>query len=122
MPIHGARKQYGHCAGLRWTRAISDEPGPRRRVALATFDEYEEFVERLPRYLNDVICDLEARVGRTQAIEASSRRIVVDVRSTTTPLGRHAAKQISDTAPPDVSGKDLHMYGLALHVRSESPS
>jgi hypothetical protein len=56
----------------------------------------------LPRYLNDVIRDLEARVGHTQAIEASSRRIEVDIRSTTTRLGRHAAKQISDTAPPDV--------------------
>jgi len=69
----------------------SDEPGPNRRVAPATFDEYEEFVERLPRYLNDVIRDLEAKVGRTQATEISNQRVASDIRSAAKRFGKHTA-------------------------------
>ncbi len=46
-----------------------------RRIALASYEDYDEFIERLPRYLNDVIRDLEARVERTKAIETTNGRV-----------------------------------------------
>lgn len=69
----------------------SDEPGPHRRIALATYEDYEEFIERLPRYLNDVIRDLEAKVQHTKAIEATKQRVGSEIRSSAKRLGRQTA-------------------------------
>ncbi len=42
----------------------SDEPGPSRRVALAAFDDYVDFVDRLPLFLADLASLLQARVAQ----------------------------------------------------------
>ena len=44
----------------------SDPPGPERRIAPATYADYDDFVERLPAYLADITRDLERRVHRTE--------------------------------------------------------
>jgi len=66
----------------------SDEPGPNRRVAPATFDEYEEFVERLPRYLADVIRDLESQVGKAEATESGNRQMQTQIKSIAKRFGK----------------------------------
>jgi hypothetical protein len=68
----------------------SDEPGPQRRIALANYEDYEEFVERLPRYLNDVIRDLEARVERSKAIETTNQRVGAEIRASAKRFGKNA--------------------------------
>ncbi len=73
----------------------SDEPGPHRRIALATYEDYEEFIERLPRYLNDVIRDLEAKVQHTKAIEATKQRVGSEIRSSAKRLGRQTANGLT---------------------------
>jgi hypothetical protein len=52
----------------------SDEPGSRR-IALASYDDYVDFVDRLPNYLEDVTRDLEARLRQTETIEATARQV-----------------------------------------------
>jgi hypothetical protein len=52
----------------------SDEPGPRR-IALATYGDYVDFVERLPAYLGDVTRDLEARLRRAESTDATARQL-----------------------------------------------
>jgi hypothetical protein len=71
----------------------SDEPSPHRRIALASYEDYEEFVERLPRYLNDVIRDLEARVERSKAIETTNQRVGAEIRA--------SAERFCKKAPQD---------------------
>lgn len=68
----------------------SDEPGPHRRIALASYEDYEEFVERLPRFLNDVIRNLEAKVERTKAIETTNRRVGAEIRTSAKRFGKNA--------------------------------
>jgi len=68
----------------------SDEPGPHRRIALASYEDYEEFIERLPRYLNDVIRDLEAKVERAKALEATGQKVGSDISASAKRLGRQA--------------------------------
>lgn len=58
----------------------SDEPGPHRRIALASYEDYEEFIERLPRYIADVIRDLETQVGKADATESLNRRMGVEIK------------------------------------------
>jgi len=70
----------------------SDEPGPHRRIALATYEDYEEFIERLPRYLNDVIRDLEARVERTKMIEITNQRVGAEIRTAAKRFGRRTTQ------------------------------
>ncbi len=72
----------------------SDEPSPHRRIALASYEDYEEFIERLPRYLNDVIQDLEAKVERTKAIETTNGRVGADIRRSAKRFGRDAAQRL----------------------------
>lgn len=55
-------------------RGDSDEPGSRR-IALATYDDYMAFVDRLPAYLGDVTRDLEARIRRAESTEATAREV-----------------------------------------------
>lgn len=52
----------------------SDEPGSRR-IALADYDDYVAFVERLPAYLGDVTRDLEARVRAADNTDAAARQL-----------------------------------------------
>lgn len=66
----------------------SDEPGPQRRIALASYEDYEEFIERLPRFLNDVIRDLEAKVDRSKAIETNNQRVGAEIRASAERFGR----------------------------------
>lgn len=48
----------------------SDEPGPGRRVALATYSNFDDFVYRLPTYLADVTRRLEERLQQVDATGA----------------------------------------------------
>lgn len=59
------------CGGEEAVRALrtaeldaaeSDEPGPNRRIALASYSECKEFLERLPKYIADASEDLERRL------------------------------------------------------------
>jgi hypothetical protein len=78
----GYRYQYAVlCGGEAAKRALktadldpgdSDEPGSRR-IALATYDDYVAFVDRLPKYLDDVVRDLEARIRQAESTEATAR-------------------------------------------------
>lgn len=52
----------------------SDEPGPARRVRLAAYPNFEDFIERLPVYLADVTRSLELRVQRTEDADAQVRK------------------------------------------------
>lgn len=88
------------CGGEPASRALktaqldpgdSDEPGPNRRIGLASYQDYEEFVERLPRYVKDVIRDLEAKVEHTKAIEELGLEASKEIRSAARRLGRRAA-------------------------------
>jgi hypothetical protein len=51
----------------------SDEPGPRRRVVMATYDDYDDFLYRLPTYLADVTRDLEKQIGQTADADSNIR-------------------------------------------------
>jgi hypothetical protein len=66
----------------------SDEPGPHRRVGLATYDDYEDFVDRLPRYLKDVIRDLETQLEDAKAIELQNEAAGKQIRSAAKRFGR----------------------------------
>jgi hypothetical protein len=71
----------------------SDEPGPNRRIALASYEDYEEFIERLPRYLNDVIRGLEARIERTKALEATGQSVGAEIRRSAKRFGNKPSKK-----------------------------
>lgn len=87
----GDKYQYRYavlCGGESGKKALktaqldsgdSDEPGPQRRIALASYEDYEEFIQRLPRYLNDVIRDIEASM-RTKALEATGQIVGAEIR------------------------------------------
>jgi hypothetical protein len=57
----------------------SDEPGSGRRVALATYDDYDDFLYRLPKFIADITRDLEECVrqaeGAEPRIRAARRRL-----------------------------------------------
>lgn len=53
--------------------ADSDEPGPGRRIALATYVECEEFLDRLPKFIADARRVLERRLEQTGEAEAQLR-------------------------------------------------
>ena len=69
----------------------SDEPGPQRRIGLATYEDYEDFVERLPRFVKDVIRDLEAQVEHAKAIDDSNQAAGKEIRSAAKRFSRRAA-------------------------------
>lgn len=52
----------------------SDEPGSRR-IALATYDDYVAFVERLPAYLGDITRKLEGRLRQAESTDATARQL-----------------------------------------------
>lgn len=70
----------------------SDEPGPQRRIALASYEDYEEFIERLPRFLNDVNRDLEERIERTKALEDTGQRVGSEIRISAKRFGKKAPR------------------------------
>jgi hypothetical protein len=80
----GYRYRYAVlCGGEAAKRALktadldpgdSDEPGSRR-IALATYDDYVAFVDRLPKYLDDVTRDLEARIREAEDIDTAGRQV-----------------------------------------------
>jgi hypothetical protein len=49
----------------------SDDPGPGRRVALATYTDYDDFLYRLPKYLDDV--DRRQQAHLAQVIQAEEQ-------------------------------------------------
>lgn len=80
----GFRYRYAVlCGGEAAKRALatasldpgdSDEPGSRR-IALGTYADYVDFVERLPAYLGDVTRELEARVRQAESTETTARQV-----------------------------------------------
>lgn len=52
----------------------SDEPGDSRRVSLASYDDHEDFIERLPAYLADITRMLEERIQRADAAETAMKQ------------------------------------------------
>ena len=107
----GDKFQYRYavlCGGEQARRALktvqldpgdSDEPGPHRRVGLAIYDDYEDFVDRLPRYLKDVIRDLEARIERTQALEATGKSVGAEIRRSAKRFGKKPSSTPSSESP-----------------------
>jgi hypothetical protein len=67
----------------------SDDPGPRRRIAMATYSDYEDFLYRLPKYLGDVERDQQARLARLdlseERIRGGRRRLSALRRTAATP-------------------------------------
>lgn len=52
----------------------SDKAGSRR-ITLASYSDYVDFVGRLPAYLGDVTRDLEARIREAESTEATARQM-----------------------------------------------
>lgn len=50
----------------------SDDPGPRRRIAMATYPEYEDFLDRLPKYLGDVERDQQGTFVAPRPIQRAT--------------------------------------------------
>lgn len=50
-----------------------DEPGPGRRIAPATYADYDDFVYRLPKFIADVTRRLEERIQQTERAETQIR-------------------------------------------------
>jgi hypothetical protein len=69
----------------------SDGSGPGRRVALASYDDYEAFVERLPIFIADVTRDLEAQVKKTEAREVQAQAAGKEFASLVRSRRRHGA-------------------------------
>jgi HAMP domain-containing protein len=57
-------------------------------IALASYEDSEEFIERLPRYLNDVIRDVEARVDYMNATETTNQGASAEIRAAAKRFGR----------------------------------
>ena len=80
----GYRYRYAVlCGGEAARRALktadldpgdSDEPGSRR-IALATYADYLDFVDRLPAYLADVTRDLEARIRQAEGTAMKAQQV-----------------------------------------------
>lgn len=66
----------------------SDEPGPGRRIALATYGECEEFLERLPKFIADATRDLERQLEQTRKAEKELRDAQSALRAATQPKAR----------------------------------
>ncbi|MEX0629617.1 MAG: hypothetical protein WEE67_04160 [Chloroflexota bacterium] len=71
----------------------SDDPGPSRRVALATYSDYDNFLYRLPKYVSDVERGHQARLAR---LDRAEERIRDARRQLTTVRRRYVASRPSD--------------------------
>jgi len=74
-----ARRALRHAA---LEPSASDEPGPGRRVELATYEDYDDFLYRLPKYLGDVNRRLEERLRKTENTDAPVRDARREIRAT----------------------------------------
>ena len=91
------RYQYAVlCGGEAAKRALrtatldagdSDEPGSGRRIRLATYDDYDDFIERLPAYIGDVTHSLEGGIHHAEAASEQLQR-------TRKQLSAHARSQV----------------------------
>ncbi len=50
-----------------------DEPGSGRRIALATYADYDDFVRRLPKFIADVTRRMEERIEQTEGVDLQIR-------------------------------------------------
>ncbi|HEX7948893.1 MAG TPA: hypothetical protein VF494_00985 [Candidatus Limnocylindrales bacterium] len=70
----------------------SDEPGPGRRCALATYADYEDFLYRLPKYLGDVSRRAEDRLAAADRahvrVQESRAKVAAIRRARKPPPGR----------------------------------
>ena len=80
----------------------SDEPGSRR-IALATYDDYVAFVDRLPKYLEDVTRDLEARLRQAEGTGAAARHSDASCRLAPAAPGDAGAIPADGGTPADVA-------------------
>lgn len=107
---HDYRYRYAVlCGGEAARRALrtaeldpgdSDEPEPARRVAIATYDDYIDFVDRLPTYLADVARSLEERVQHTETAAGTISR----GRRQITTMAKRRERRPSTSAGPVVEG------------------
>jgi len=67
----------------------SDEPGSTRRIALATYADYDDFVERLPAYIAEITRDVEGRIRQMEEREAQ----IKGARKQLTALTRRRAQE-----------------------------
>lgn len=74
----------------------SDEPGPTRRVALASYHDFEDFLSRLPKYLGDLTRRLDERLGSVVAADAA----IAEGRRLIRRAGRPRTRLMSRTTPP----------------------
>ena len=51
----------------------SDEPGVGRRIAVATYADYDDFVYRLPKFIDDITRRLEDRIQKTEGVDLKIR-------------------------------------------------
>jgi hypothetical protein len=92
----GYRYRYAVlCGGEAARRALrdaaldlsdSDRPGPTRRMTLATYPKYDDFLYRLPKYLGDVSRSIEARLGEVNNADGrirDGRRLIAATRRKT---------------------------------------
>lgn len=61
--------------------AAADEPGVPRRIALATYSDCLEFLDRLPIYLADVTREYEQRTARADGATAEASRASARLRA-----------------------------------------
>ncbi len=74
----------------------SGDPGLGRRIVLAPYADYSDFIERLPAYLADITRTIEGRVQQTAGAEAQIRRARRRVSSAT---GRADRRRALSRAP-----------------------
>jgi hypothetical protein len=102
--LEGEGDHYRHryavlCGGEAAVRALrtvtldpgdSDEPGPGRRVALATYPDFDDFIERPPAFLGDVTRDLEGKLQRAAGADAQ----VLKARRQMSALTKRRAREV----------------------------
>jgi hypothetical protein len=73
----------------------SDEPGPDRRVSLATYADYDDFLYRLPKYLGDVNRRLELRLRESSDADVrvdAARRLVSAIKRRAVKAAEHSGR------------------------------
>lgn len=58
----------------------SDPPGADRSIRLATYEDYQDFIDRLPKFLRDVTWQYETRVERIDRERAKIRAGQLGIR------------------------------------------
>jgi hypothetical protein len=85
-------------------RGDSDEPGPGRRVGLATFSDYDDFLYRLPKYLGDIEHGIQTRLTQLdqseERIRQGRRRLSASRRRSFDGPGSNRSGYSRKTSPP----------------------